>query len=218
MGLEANCDLNFKGKRYAGRALLEEKEIYFRADSPAALRLNIPFAAMKSADARRGALRVKFPGGVASFALGAQAETWALKIRYPRSRMDKLGVKLEPCVAVLGVADEAFHAELRARLGQAAVTHYKLRISNLRRKRNEAGFDRTFLAAETQQALKHLAALRSAIQPAGAVWVVWLKGQQPIREDDVRAAALQAGWVDVKVCAFSETHSAVKLMIPRNTR
>jgi hypothetical protein len=228
MGLEANCDLNFKGKRYAGLALLEEKEIHFRADPPAALRLKIPFATMKAAEARRGALHVKFSGGVASFALGAQAEKWALKIRYPRSRMDKLGVKPESRVAVLGVAEEAFHAELRARLGPKTKTDLKFQISNLNFKKVQrskkldpqetCGFDLIFLDAETQEPLKKLAALKKAIQPGGAIWVVWPKGQKHIREGDVRAAALQAGLVDVKVCAFSETHSALKLMIPRINR
>lgn len=38
------------------------------------------------------------------------------------------------------------------------------------------------------------------------------------REDDVRAAALAAGLVDVKVARFSDTLSALKLVIPRAQR
>ena len=36
----------------------------------------------------------------------------------------------------------------------------------------------------------------------------------PTTEDDVRAAAFEADLVDVKVIAFSETLSALKLVIP----
>lgn len=217
MGLQAKCTAKVAGKSYAGRARLEEKELFFRADAPADLRLKIPFAEMKSLEAKRGALAVKFAGGAAVFALGAQAEKWASKIRSPRSRMDKLGVKPESRVAVLGVADETFHVELRERLGAKAVADLKFQISNLNKKK-ERGFDLIFLAAETQEPLKNLSVIRQSLEPTGAIWVVWPKGQKHIREDDVRAAARKSGLVDVKVCAFSETHSALKLVIRRNKR
>jgi hypothetical protein len=131
-------------------------------------------------------------------------------------------------VAVLGVADESFHVELRERLGPAAKANLKFQISNVKLRKEQrskkldsqetCGFDLIFLAAETQEPLRQLAALRKAIQPAGAIWVIWPKGQKHIREDDVRAAALPLGLVDVKVCAFSETHSALKLMLRREER
>ena len=54
----------------------------------------------------------------------------------------------------------------------------------------------------------------AAIQPAGALWVVYPKGRQDIKEGDVMAAAKAAGLVDVKVCAFSATHTATKMVIP----
>ena len=60
--------------------------------------------------------------------------------------------------------------------------------------------------------------LRETIQPAGGVWVVWPKGRAELREEDVRAAAKKAGLVDVKVVAFSATHSALKLVIPVSKR
>jgi hypothetical protein len=218
MGLEANCRATIKGQRYIGLARLETKELHFRSGPPAGLRVKIPFAEMKSAEARGGALMVRFSGGTASFALGAQAEKWALKIRYPRSRLDKLGVKPDSRVAVLGVDDDSFHAELRERLTSSSIADFRLQIADLKKKKNEKISDLIFLAAETQEPLKNLSALRTTLQPAGAVWVVWPKGQKHIREDDVRAAARKAGLVDVKVCAFSETHSALKLMIPRGKR
>jgi hypothetical protein len=50
------------------------------------------------------------------------------------------------------------------------------------------------------------------------VWVVWRKGVPDLKEDHVRAAARTSGLVDVKVVAFSPTHSALKLVIPKATR
>ena len=60
------------------------------------------------------------------------------------------------------------------------------------------------------------AALRAV--PTGAVRVVWPKGRPQMKEDHIRAVAPAADLVDVKVCAFSETLAALKLMIPRAKR
>jgi hypothetical protein len=49
--------------------------------------------------------------------------------------------------------------------------------------------------------------LERIIKRNGGIWVVWPKGQQHIRQADVMAAAKRAGLVDVKIVAFSDTHS-----------
>jgi hypothetical protein len=63
-----------------------------------------------------------------------------------------------------------------------------------------------------------LPALRQAIAPSGAVWISWPKGASKvstdITEDVIRAAALDMGLVDVKVCAVSDVWSGLKLVIP----
>jgi hypothetical protein len=205
MGLEADCTVRIGKQSAAGHARLEEKELYFRA-AAGDVRLKIPFAEMKSAEAKRGVLTVKWPGGTAEFALGAQAEKWALKIRYPRGRMEKLGIKPESMVSVLGIEDKSFWKELE---GRAA------KISD---GKPAANSDFILLGVNEQPELKALRALQKSIQPAGAIWVVWPKGQPHIKEDHVRAAALAVGLVDVKVMSFSDTHSALKLMIPRKNR
>src|SRR5262247_3013381 len=99
MGLEAGCQARFGGKTSDGQARLEEKELLFRGD----FRLRVPLQEIRSAEAKGGQLRVAFAGGVATFRLKTQAEAekWALKIRYPRGRLDKLGVKPALRIAVL---------------------------------------------------------------------------------------------------------------------
>jgi hypothetical protein len=70
-------------------------------------------------------------------------------------------------------------------------------------------------AGMTQPAdLARLPALREAIEPDGAVWVIWPKGRKAFREDDVRAAGPGARLVDVKVVSVSETLSGLKMVVP----
>jgi hypothetical protein len=67
-----------------------------------------------------------------------------------------------------------------------------------------------------------LPGLRARLAPAGALWVSWPKkaARQPtdLTEDAVRALALAAGLVDVKVCAVDAVWSGLKLVIPRALR
>lgn len=69
---------------------------------------------------------------------------------------------------------------------------------------------------------RHITALRSAIRPAGFIWVSWPKKASKlptdITEDGIRAIVLPTGLVDVKVCAVDSTWSALKLVIRRELR
>ena len=85
--------------------------------------------------------------------------------------------------------------------------------------RKPAGdIDLIFFGAEKKEELKRLGPLRKAIVKNGAVWVVYPKGQAHIREIDVINAAKSAGLVDNKVCRFSDTHTALRCVIPRALR
>jgi hypothetical protein len=117
--------------------------------------------------------------------------------------IDKLGVKPGMTVAALGIESEKlFLAELRARAGQVTLGRPKRETAMV------------ILRVDSERELAKLAALERTIQRNGAIWVVWPKGQPHIKEDMVRGAALRQGLVDVKVCAFSATLSALKLVIP----
>jgi hypothetical protein len=118
-----------------------------------------------------------------------------------RPLLDKLGVKPDHRVAVLGIDDGDFLFQLLGRADQVYVN------------RRRSGLDLIFLGAERRQDLRKLGSQRNFIAPDGAVWVVWPKGSQAINENDVRAAALSVGLVDVKVVSFSPSLSALKLVI-----
>jgi hypothetical protein len=118
-----------------------------------------------------------------------------------RPLLDKLGVKPGLKVSVLGLAEPSFLQQLQDR---------SVDVSTRPRK----GSDLIFFYMESHADLGRLEALRHSIQPAGAIWALWPKGRKEFREDDIRAFGPHVGLVDVKVVAFSETLSGLKMVIP----
>ena len=203
MGSESQCTVHFDGKRSEGKALLETDHLIFRGT----IRLNIPRKAITKAEADAGTLRVTFPDGTAAFELGPSAAKWAEKIRNPPSLLDKLGVKPDMRVAVLGVDDDAFLEQLAAR------------TSDIARRTPKKDTDVIVFGANSVTDLSRLEKLRGYLTPAGAISVVHTNGKGAAFKDvDVFAAAKQAGLVDVKVAAFSTTHTAEKLVVPVKLR
>jgi hypothetical protein len=62
--------------------------------------------------------------------------------------------------------------------------------------------------------LARLAELEPYLSRNGAVWAVFPKGRRDLREMDVIGAGLGARLVDNKVVRFSETHTALRFVIP----
>ncbi|HET9326996.1 MAG TPA: hypothetical protein VFQ05_09510 [Candidatus Eisenbacteria bacterium] len=203
MGLEARCTARYKRQVGEGLARLETTELRFKGED---LGFVIPFARMKSVVAARGVLEVRTADETAKLELGSKAETWALKIRYPKPVIDKLGVKAGQVVSVLGVDDPGFLKDAGARAAELVVGKVK------------KNSDLVFFGVTQRAELSRLARLEQAMKRDGAIWVIWKKGVPTLREDDVRAAALELRLVDVKVVAFSESHSGLKLMIRKNHR
>src|SRR5262245_15063744 len=111
MGLEATCPVRLGNGTFPGRVHLNTDRVEIRGDT----RLDIPFASVRSVEARaKGALAIEHAGGSAVLEFGdrAVAEKWAVRIRSPKSLIDKLGVKPESRVVVLGVEDAEFSAQL----------------------------------------------------------------------------------------------------------
>lgn len=119
-----------------------------------------------------------------------------------RLLIDKLGVKAGQRVAVLGVEDAEFLMDLAA-----LVPEYSRGV-------RIADADLVFFSAEALSDLAQMKSLGTGIRKAGAIWVVYPKGQRHIREIDVIKAGKSAGLTDNKVCRFSATHTALRFVIP----
>jgi hypothetical protein len=111
MGDEARCTVRFGDATSKGKALLETDELRFRGD----FRLVVSLRELESVEAADGKLAIRFKGGEAVFELGAKAARWAERIRNPRTRLDKLGVKPDSVVSVVALDDADFKAELGTR-------------------------------------------------------------------------------------------------------
>jgi hypothetical protein len=77
-------------------------------------------------------------------------------------------------------------------------------------------------ATERDELTKQLSALRKKLKPDAAVWVSWPKKAAKvatnITEDGIRQVALPLGFVDIKVCAVSDTWSGLKLVVRKELR
>ena len=196
MGQEKETTLRVGRETLRGKALLETDEIVFRGDR----RVVIKLATIKKVEAGEGRLRITHAGGTAELDLGAAASKWADKIKNPKGRLDKLGIKPEGAVVLVGTFDEALRPELDARSCSVA-----------RLKKDHAII---LFAADAKADLARIPALRAALAQDGALWIVYPKGQQVIREADVFEAGRAAKMTDHKVARFSETHTALKFVIP----
>jgi len=119
-----------------------------------------------------------------------------------RSLLDKLGVKPGQRIAVVGIENPEFRKELASR------------VPDFGRGKPQDDLDLLFYGAESAQALHRLENLVRLIKRDGGIWVIYPKGQAHIRELDVISAGKAAGLVDNKVARFSETHTALRFVIP----
>lgn len=205
MGQEATCTLRYGDRTAVGRAHLDTAALDFRSDD-GKLKLSLPFAEIKDLQSTARVLSFRHGRRWVAVELGLQAEAWYLKIRYPKTLIDKLGVRPDMRVSVLGVEDQAFWRALEER------------TDDIGRGRLRKESDFIFLGAGKRSALSRLSKLESKLKRNGAVWVVWPKGRQDITQSDVMAASKKYGLVDVKIVSFSEALSALKLMIPKARR
>lgn len=191
MGKEAQVDARFADGQDEGRLRLEPPRLVFRGASRRV------FAGAALARARGKGADLVLPGGE-RFTLGEKAAaSWAEAINTPKDRLDKLGVKPGLRVGVIGVEDEAFAGELAAR-GAPALS-------------GRDHLDLLFHAADSAADLARIPALLPALADRGALWVVSRKGKAAtVKDVEVMAAARAAGLADSKVCAFSDTLTALR--------
>jgi hypothetical protein len=118
----------------------------------------------------------------------------------------KLGIKEKFRVSFVELP-----ADVRAELRDALVDCTEARDSR-------GPLDFAMVFAKTQTELKkHFPRAAKQLAPAGMLWVSWPKKSSGVAtdltENDVRRIGLEAGLVDVKVCAVTEIWSGLKFVI-----
>ena len=124
---------------------------------------------------------------------------------YTKPLLDKLGVRPGSRVAIVGDVDPDgwFRALVADRTSDVTIGE------------PAPDTDLVFLAADSTAELAALPDFRRRIRANGAIWVVSRKGKAAtLRDVETMAAAREAGLVDNKVVAFSETHTTIRLVIP----
>jgi hypothetical protein len=195
MGKEAEVDAAWPdGAFAAGRLQYEPPKLIFRGPERRV------FTGKALAGVRAEGRELVLAGGE-RFRLPTPAQSWVEAILNPKGRLEKLGVKPGARVAVANLDDPAFAAELGG-----VVTPDE----------TGDGLDLMFYGADSAAELAGIGALVPRLAERGALWVVSLKGKAArVKDVEVMAAAKACGLVDTKVCAFSDTHTALKFVRPR---
>ncbi|HEX5395946.1 MAG TPA: hypothetical protein VFX74_02530 [Candidatus Limnocylindria bacterium] len=122
---------------------------------------------------------------------------------YTTPLLDKLGIRPGMRVALVDIDDPDIRGQIAGR------------TTDVTDGWPEPDTDVVLFGADTWEALAPLRDLAGRIRPNGAIWVVWRKGKAAtLRDVEVIEAAKDARLVDNKVCSFSATHTALRLVIP----
>jgi hypothetical protein len=195
MGKEADVEASWPDGGGAGRLQYEPPKLIFRGTERRV------FEGPSLADVRAEGRDLVLADGV-RFRLPTSAASWVEAILNPKGRLDKLGVKPGQRVDIANFGDAEFESELMARAPRAD---------------GEGELDLLFYGADSADELARVATLVPRLAPRGALWIVSLKGKaMRVRDVEVMAAARALGLVDTKVCAFSETRTALEFVRRRS--
>jgi len=124
---------------------------------------------------------------------------------YSTPLIDKLGVRPGGRVAIVGPVDpDGSFRELLAERTDDVTDGEPLPDTDV-----------IFLAADSPAELAGLPELRQRIRPNGAIWVISRKGRSAtLHYAEILEAAQASGLVDNKVASFSDTHTALRFVIP----
>lgn len=209
MGYETKCRARVDDRAGHVReadatVLLETDELVVRGEA----RVRIPRVSIERVTTRAGVLTVTSPTAVISLTLGPDAAAkWRAKIEEPPKRLiDKLDVKPGAKVWLLSIGDETLAAQVRER------------TDNVSSGKTAKSCDVVFVGVERDRELDRIGRALEATVPNGAIWVIHPKGADGVADTTIFGKAKALGLVYTKVARVSETHTAEKLVRPRDKR
>jgi len=120
-----------------------------------------------------------------------------------RTLFEKLGVFADAHVALVGRHDETFTSALNERLAKAASQALR------------TVYDLIFVRVDALPELDRVVRAAPHLKPNGALWVFHPKGRGASpNAAQVRSTGLAEGLVDNKISAYSDTHSAMRFVVP----
>jgi hypothetical protein len=188
------------------RAGKERAEVRAHLDSAAleltgGKKLKIALADVRKANAEGDALKVETKTEKFELALGAkEAAAWAKKILNPPTLADKLGLKADTKVLLVGERIEEIDEAAAKAERATTLTAAKAKTANV---------ILLMLAPETAE--RQIAAAAKALPKGTALWLVYTKGTKP-NGDTIIMTARKAGLKDTKVARISETHAALRFI------
>lgn len=188
MGRENECRVRYNGSWAVAKAHLDSEAIHLSGG----VKARIPFACLTKIEAIGSELHLDDT----ILELGADAERWRKKILNPPTLLDKLGIKAGMSVALLGFSDRAF---MKDHEFETCLVNGKT-------------YDAILFHADALNDLRGLQKIKSALGPKSMLWIVYPKGRRDITQNHVFAHGKGIGMVDVKVCKFDETYTALKFL------
>lgn len=211
MGYETKCKVRVDDSTGAIRradeatVLIETDDFIVRG----AARIKIPRSSITGVATRGSTLTVTSAMATVALTL-ADAETaarWRQRLEAaPKPLVDKLDVKRDTKVWLLGVSDTALVEQISAR------------TTNLSTGRSASSCDAVFAQIDTAPQLDRIARAAKAITPNGFIWAVHPKGKAEVADVAIFSAAKALGLTYTKVARVSDTLSAEKLVWPRASR
>jgi hypothetical protein len=209
MGYETKCrarvdDGSGKIRDAESTVLLETDELIVRGEA----RVRILRSSITKLASRGGVLTITALSAVVALSLGNDAAAkWKKKLEEPPKRLiDKLDVKPDAKVWLLGVDDETLVSQLAEKTERVA------------RGRSASNCDVVFVGVGSEKELDRIGRALDATNDAGAVWVVHPKGPTGVADTTIFARAKDLGLVYTKVARVSDTHTAEKLVRPVASR
>lgn len=209
VGYEAKCrarvrEADGRVREANALVLIEADEVIVRGNA----RTRVSRSSLTGVSVRGDELTIEHGAGEITLTLGAAtAEKWRMRLEQPALKLiDKLDVAQDAKVWVWGIEDDDFLAQLHARTGRVSFG------------RTASECDVVFLAVERDDDLPRIERASKALGTGGALWVVHPKGPKGVPDTTVFARAKAIGLTYTKVARFSDTHTAEKLVWPRDKR